>query len=179
MYIDESIWVMMKGVPEKSMNIWILWHDFVELEPDLWAWHKKFPTANEWEYWNEMKWMWINMHVNEKCEWIWIWKWYDMNMYLRMTRWKCQEMRNEMRHVLWNDNMICDCEMYEKKREMKCMKRNVIWNMWCEMNGNEECDCVMTTWDVIWLCNVWKEKRNKMYGNKGDMECIIVKQKEM
>ena len=51
--------------------------------------------------------------------------------------------------------------------------------MWCEMNEYEECDYVMTTWDVIWLCNVWKEKKNEMYENEENMECVIVKWKEM
>ena len=69
--------IVMKGVPEKNMNIWILWHDFVELELDLWACHKKFPTENEWEYWKEMKecgltCMWLK-NVNEyECDMIWM-----------------------------------------------------------------------------------------------------------
>ena len=165
----------MKGVPERKYEYivaWFCWTGtwFVSMTQKVS--HCKWMRIL---IWNEMN---VDQHAWE-WKYEWIWKCYDMNMHLNVTKWKYQEMRNEMRNVLWNDNMIRDCEMHEKKKEMKCMKRNVIWNMSCEMNENEECDCVMTTWDVIWLCNVWKEKRNKMYGNTGDMECMIVKQKEM
>ena len=171
MYIDKSNWVIMKGVPEKGMKIWKLWHDFVELELALWAWHKKFPIEkdkNIEKKWNEceLTCMWLR-NVNEyECDMIWVkWLWmkkkkrngmhkkkwkmqwnigcamkwdengmhvigneneyeYDMiwvYVCLKMTRWKCQEMRNEMRNVIvkWQ---------YDMSYVNVKLKRNEKWN---------------------------------------------------
>ena len=132
----------MKGVPGRKYEYivaWFCWTGtwFVSMTQKVS--HCKWMRMLKW---NEMN---VDQHAWEwKCEWIW--KWYDMNMYLRMTWWKHQEMRNEMRNVLWNDDMICDCEMYEKKKEME-------------------------VWKEMW--NVWKEKRNEMYEKKCDMEHVM------
>ena len=136
--------IVMKGVPEKNMNIWILWHDFVELELDLWAWHKKFPTEkdnNIEKKWNEygLTCMWLR-NVNEYE------MWYDMS---RNEKW------NEKCFVKWQDDMYC--EWKEKRNEMYEKKWVMQWNIGCAMKWNENGMHVIVNEneyasDMIWMC---------------------------